>query len=356
VPPSPNKHPDPLSVLQGILYRQTPLLDVRAAIEFDQGAVPHSVNLPILNDHERAAVGTTYKQSGQDAALAKGHSLVSGAAKAERIDGWLTFVHDHPEAKIMCWRGGQRSKIAQSWLLENGCDIERVPGGYKALRQTCMTILEKAAAAEKPWWVVAGRTGVQKTVLIKKLVNSIDLEGLANHRGSAFGAQATPQPPPASFENHVACEYLQHPHNALVLEDESRTIGRLALPCGWHERMQQAPLILVEADLADRVDHIVEEYVTLPLASGTDPQALENQYRTALSRIKRRLGGALYDTIDGLIEGAFVDNRSHFDWVESLMQNYYDPMYDYQLKNKAARIVFQGPFGDVQQYLQLHAN
>ena len=354
MPPSPNKHPDSQRALQDILSSQTPLLDVRAAIEFDQGALPHTTNLPILNDQERAAVGTTYKESGREAAMTLGHELVSGATKSERVKGWLSFLQAHPEAKIMCWRGGQRSQIAQSWLLENGCEIERVAGGYKALRQTCLEILETAASGEKPWWVVAGRTGVQKTVLIKLLVNSIDLEGLANHRGSAFGAQPTPQPSPASFENYVACEYLQHDHPALVLEDESRTIGRLALPSGWHERMQQAPLVLVEADLPARVNHIVDEYVTSPLANGADGIALEDQYRQALSRITRRLGGDLYATIDGLIEDAFADKRQHFDWVHSLMQNYYDPMYDYQLKNKAARIVFQGSLLEVQQYLQQH--
>ena len=354
MPPSPNKHPDSQRALQDILSRQTPLLDVRAAIEFDQGALPHSVNLPILNDQERAAVGTTYKQSGREAATTLGHELVNGATKSERITGWLSFMQDHPEARIMCWRGGQRSQIAQAWLLENGCKIERVPGGYKALRQTCLNILETAASGEKPWWVVAGRTGVQKTVLIKMLANSIDLEGLANHRGSAFGGQATPQPTPASFENYVACKYLQHDHPALVLEDESRTIGRLALPCGWHERMQQAPLVLVEADLPARVDHIVDEYVTAPLAASADALALESQYRNALSRITKRLGGALYTTIDNLIAEAFAGKRQHFDWVHALMQNYYDPMYDYQLKNKAARIVFQGSRQEVQQYLQQH--
>lgn len=353
--PSPNKHPDSQRALQDILSRQTPLLDVRAAIEFDQAALPRGVNLPILNDQERAAVGTIYKQSGRQAAMSLGHELVSGATKSERVQGWLNFVQAHPESMVMCWRGGQRSHIAQSWLLERGCKIERVPGGYKALRQACLHILENAASGEKPWWVVAGRTGVQKTVLIKMLANSIDLEGLANHRGSAFGAQATPQPPPASFENYVACEYLQHDQPSLVLEDESRTIGRLALPWGWHERMQQAPLVLVEADLPARVNHIVEEYVTSPLAEGADARALKNQYRNALSRITRRLGGALFATIDNLIEEAFAGKRPHFDWVDSLMQNYYDPMYDYQLKNKAARIVFQGSLPEVQQYLQQHS-
>ena len=118
--------------------------------------------------------------------------------------------------------------------------------------------------------------------------------------------------------------------------------------------MQQAPLVLVEADLPARVNHIVDEYVTSPLANGADGIALEDQYRQALSRITRRLGGDLYATIDGLIEDAFADKRQHFDWVHSLMQNYYDPMYDYQLKNKAARIVFQGSLLEAQQYLQQH--
>ncbi len=334
------------------MRQQTPLLDVRAPTEFNSGALPCSTNLAILNDAERAAVGKAYKQSGRDAAMQLGYELVSGDSRAARIAAWLSFIDDNPDARIMCWRGGQRSRIAQAWLAEHGVHLNRIDGGYKALRQTCMAVLEDAPAADKPWWVVAGRTGVQKTVLIQQLANSIDLEHLAHHRGSAFGAFATPQPSQATFENHLACVYLRHQHPALVLEDESRTIGRIGVPAGWHARMQQAPLVLIETDLPQRVAHIVAEYVTAPLANGAFEAELASHYRAALERIKRRLGGVLYARIDRLVEQAFQGAAEHADWVHALMHDYYDPMYDYQLANKEARIVFRGSLTEAGDFLK----
>ena len=126
------------------MRHQTPLLDVRAPTEFNSGALPCSTNLAILNDAERAAVGKAYKQSGRDAAMQLGHELVSGDTRAARIAAWLSFIDDNPDARIMCWRGGQRSRIAQAWLAEHGVHLNRIDGGYKALRQTCMAVLEDA--------------------------------------------------------------------------------------------------------------------------------------------------------------------------------------------------------------------
>ncbi len=358
MPPLPNKRPSgqlreshARNAAQQLLLRGTPLLDVRAPLEFAQGAVPNSTNLPILNDQERAQVGTTYKHSGSAAAAALGHKLVSGTVKAERIDAWLQFLTAHPSARILCWRGGQRSALAQQWLGTQGCDVERVPGGYKALRRACLETLDTAPGEGKRWWVVAGRTGVQKTVLIERLNNSINLEKLARHRGSAFGAHVEPQPYPASFENSLACAYLQHQQDVLVLEDESRTIGRLALPASWHVCMQQAPLVLLEASPQERVQHIVEEYVSEPLAAGEPAHALEQRYADSLQRISRRLGGVLYAEINSLLNAAFNGQGSHEAWVACLLEGYYDPMYDYQLSRKEERIRFRGSMRAVEDYL-----
>ena len=348
--PLPKKRPSSPN-LQELLQRGTPLLDVRAPVEYARGAIPGSTNLPILSDAERERVGKTYKHSGQQAAQELGHALVSGATKAQRVAGWLAFIDAHPDAQIMCWRGGQRSQIAQQWLNDAGRAVERVDGGYKALRRLCLELLEKAPLSGKHWWVVAGRTGVRKTVLISQLATSIDLEGLAHHRGSAFGAYLDPQPCPASFENALACAYLQHTHRMLVLEDESRTIGRLGLPANWHAHMQQAPLVLLEADLAERVQHIAAEYVTEALRLGEPADQLQARYSDSLRRISRRLGGALHARIDTLLDDAFAGRASHEEWIEALLRGYYDPMYDYQLSRKEARIAFRGSLGEVQEYL-----
>lgn len=116
------------------------MLDVRAPMEFDQGAIPNSFNLAILNDAERAEVGRTYKQEGGLAATALGHKLVSGERKTARLKAWATYLDQHPNAMIMCWRGGQRSQIAQQWLQALGYTIERVPGGTRA----CGTLVSRS--------------------------------------------------------------------------------------------------------------------------------------------------------------------------------------------------------------------
>ena len=298
-------------------------------------------------------MGTAYKQEGEQAALALGHQLVSGAVRESRIEAWCDFVAQHPDAYLACWRGGARSAIVQTWLAARSVDIPRVPGGYKALRRRCIEVLDQAPLERKTWIVLGGRTGTAKTVLIRVLDNAIDLEGAANHRGSAFGSRPEGQPALATFENTLAVKYLEyrrtHRHQPLILEDESRTIGRLALPESWHRHMQICPVVLIEAGLEERVAHIRQEYihdVCLP------HDQLQRHYQAALQRIARRLGGARYQQLQKLLADAFEGSGSHESWISTLLTEYYDPMYDYQLKHKNHRIRFRGDFATVRQYLE----
>ena len=348
-PTNPLPNP-PLSALEALLAARRPTLDVRAETEFEQGALPNSANVPILNDKERARVGTTYKQQGSEAAQKVGHRLVSGDVRHARVAAWQKFVEDNPDALLICWRGGMRSQIAEQWLQEIGMPIERVLGGYKSLRQTCIHVLEHRATT-KDWFVLAGQTGTAKTVVINQSTNSIDLEGVANHRGSAFGARLSGQPSPATFENQLAVDFLAHTHASLLVEDESRTIGRLALPETWHQQMQTAPLILLEANQEFRIEHIREEYVVQPLKEGEPAYHLARRYSDALDRIARRLGGVNHREIKLLLEEAFEDKRPHEDWIASLLARYYDPMYDFQLKKKEKRIIFRGNHASVYDFL-----
>ncbi len=326
--------------LEALLARGTPFLDVRAAVEFDRGAVPGAVNLPLLDDEERHKVGVAYKTRGHDAAVALGHELVRGELRRRRTADWRAFAENHPGTWIYCWRGGQRSEIVQRWLGETGVDVPRVPGGFKALRQVCLAVLERAPQ-EKHWIVLGGRTGSGKTPLLNTLPHAMDLEGLACHRGSAFGARETPQPTPVSFENALAVAFLRHRHDTLVVEDESRTIGRLALPEGWHRRMQSAPLALLEVPREQRVANVVQEYVTAPLSRGVPAASLHQRYRDALARIERRLGGARRQAVQAELDRAFAGG-DHQPWIERLLEWYYDPMYDHQLGSKRSRIAVQG--------------
>jgi tRNA 2-selenouridine synthase len=336
-----------------LLREQIPLIDVRAPKEFEQGKMPNSVNMPILYDDERHRIGVIYKQQGQRAALKLGHKLVAGPVKDQRINTWIKQCGRQPDSQIMCWRGGQRSTLAQNWLLEAGIHQKRVNGGFKGLRQTCLEVLDNP---NKNWWLISGRTGSAKTVIIRQLDNSIDLELRANHRGSAFGRRLTSQPMPISFQNTLATDYLNHKFEDLVVEDESRTIGSLGLPQAWRDQMQKGRITLVEVEFEKRVLHIKKEYVTQALVeakiAGLSSEKIHQNYLQALERIKRRLGGLRTDEMRRRLNQAFSNQSSHESWISYLLSEYYDPMYDFQLSKKQQRIAFRGTQTEVFEFLQ----
>ena len=191
--------------LKQLLVSGVAMLDTRAPVEFELGAFPTSCNLPLMSDDERRVVGTCYKTSGQDAAIELGHKLVSGLVKARRVESWLHFFKQHPEAVLYCFRGGLRSRITQQWLSEHGVGVPRVQGGYKALRRFVLEQLEQLPQCYQAL-VISGRTGSGKTRFLQHYQQKTDLECLANHRGSAFGPQVTPQPTQIAFENALAVD------------------------------------------------------------------------------------------------------------------------------------------------------
>ena len=206
---------------RALLIADTPIIDVRAPIEFEQGAMPAAINLPLMNNDERAAVGICYKQQGSDAALALGHKLVAGEIRQQRMDAWRAACLQNPHGILCCARGGQRSHIVQSWLHDAGIDYPLVEGGYKALRQTA--IQATIELAQKPIVLIGGCTGSGKTLLVQQQPNGVDLEGLARHRGSAFGRTLQPQLSQASFENMLAAEmYIIHRN---TVNHHSRVLG-----------------------------------------------------------------------------------------------------------------------------------
>ena len=171
---------------------ELPLLDVRSPGEFAKGHLPGSFNGPILNNEERHEVGLTYKTQGQDTAVELGHRLVLPQKEA-RVAAWAEYLNQQATPLVTCWRGGLRSGIAQEWLVQAGVPAVKVRGGYKAIRAL---LLE---AIEKPWTghVIAGPTGSGKTEFLRSLnlPQAIDLEELADHRGSSFGGLfRAPQP------------------------------------------------------------------------------------------------------------------------------------------------------------------
>ncbi len=356
-----------ISDYRQLFLQQLPLLDVRAPVEFQAGAFPDTTNIPLLTDEERHLIGIRYKNNGQEAAVALGRELIDGAPKQERVAAWKSYVELYPNGVLYCFRGGMRSKISQQWIAEEtGIAYPRVKGGYKALRNFLLDELDQASKVINPI-ILGGRTGSGKTIVLQQLHNMLDLEGLAWHRGSAFGRHAAPQPSQIDFENSLSILLLRHRaagNPRLIIEDEGKSIGSRHLPTPLYDRMCVSPLVLLEVSIEERINNSVEEYVT---AAMSEYQVLYGEqegfdlwaaYATdSLGRIKKRLGGSHYKAMNDKLQAAIHNLRStgdatcHSDWIRDLLTKYYDPMYDYQIKNKLDRVVFHGNKEQVIDYL-----
>ncbi|MEL7559763.1 tRNA 2-selenouridine(34) synthase MnmH [Stutzerimonas chloritidismutans] len=350
-----------------LFLNDAPMMDARAPVEFAKGAFPGVVNLPLMNDLERQKVGTCYKQQGQQAAIELGHRLVSGHIKAERIEAWADFARSNPQGYIYCFRGGLRSQLVQKWLkTEAGIDYPRVTGGYKAMRHFLLDTLEHAATHDN-FVLVGGMTGTGKTEVLARLEDGVDLEGIANHRGSSFGKRATPQPVQIDFENALAIRLLKMQKagaRQFVLEDEARLVGRCSIPLPLFQGMQRYPLVWLEDSFDGRVDRILKDYVIDLCAEfitefGEEGfTAFTERLQQSLVNISKRLGGECYTRLAAIMDQALAEQASagsvdlHRGWIEALLKQYYDPMYAYQRESKAARIEFAGEQDAVVEFLR----
>lgn len=357
-----------ISDFRALFLSNTPLLDVRAPLEFAAGAFPNAHNIPLLNNEERHLIGIRYKEKGQSAAINLGKELIDGQPKAERTTQWAAFVQEYPQGVLYCFRGGMRSRIAQEWIYEaTGIAYPRVKAGYKAMRNFLLEEINHSIAEIQPI-ILGGRTGSGKTIAIHKLKNSIDLEGLAWHRGSAFGGHVTPQPSQIDFENRLSIALIKHrseKRTRLVFEDESKAVGSRHIPPLLYDHMSRSPLVILDVSLQTRINNSIQEYVTGALfeyqsSFGED----EGFHRWAdyasngLGRISKRLGGVRYQEMDAKLQYAIDclkrtgNPEAHEGWISQLLTEYYDPMYDYQTEKKKDRIVFSGSEKEVLEYLK----
>ncbi|WP_415063586.1 tRNA 2-selenouridine(34) synthase MnmH [Bdellovibrio sp.] len=371
----------PVTELKNLFLQDTPFIDVRAPVEFAQGSLPGAVNLPILNDEERALIGTTYKQSGQDAAVRLGYQLISGAVKEERVQRWQSFISAHPQTVLYCFRGGKRSQITQQWLKDIGVERPLIVGGYKATRQFLMNEIE-AFAKKKSLLVVSGPTGSGKTDLLKEAAAfypSIDLEGLAHHRGSAFGSLDSAQPSQIDFENRLAVTLIKvEDKNDLqlrpIVEDESRLIGRVTQPMIFFERLRTSEVLWIDEPLEVRVENIFKDYIEntdLGMAHSQTARCAEElqilrsqalrvfeKYKKSLMSIHRKLGGLRTQEIMADLETSehnFLNSNevlSNKVWIEKLLNYYYDPLYLGSLERRQVSVCFKGTKKQALEYLQ----
>ena len=349
------------ALFESLFLNDVPMLDLRSPAEFEQGAFPTSSNIPLMTNEQRTEVGTCYKQQGQEAAIELGHQLVSGATREELLSRWQAYFQSHPEAYLYCFRGGLRSKTVADWLVKQGLEIKRIEGGYKALRRYLINSLESLVAQNK-LWVLGGKTGTAKTHFLNIWRESIDLEGLANHRGSSFGRRPQGQPTVINFENKIAINMLKvnQLSNHILVEDEGVTIGRCSIPLALREAMSNAPVLQLTLNFEARVETILHDYV-IYLAEEYAAVVSDNPYEqyqqamlASLERIKKRLGGSRYSDIQQDLSKALEhrDEDLHRIWISKLLEQYYDPMYHYQLEKKASRVVIEGSQLELTEFLK----
>jgi tRNA 2-selenouridine synthase len=302
------------------------LVDVRSPAEFAQGHIPGARNLPLFDDAGRAAVGTLYKQQGRRAATLHGLALVGPRLETMALQlGELAASVPGEPLRLLCWRGGMRSGSV-AWLAgQLDLPVQRLEGGYKAFRRWALDRFEH------PWplRLLGGRTGTGKTELLLALaergVAVVDLEGLAHHRGSSFGALGLPpQPSSEHYENRLALAlHRLGDASEIWLEAESAQVGRCRIPAGLWRQMQAAPALAVQRPLDQRVAHLVRIYGV------QDPAALAE----ATARIARRLGPQR--------TAAALEAIGQRDWAGACRQmlDYYDRCYDHDLSSHASQPV-----------------
>lgn len=339
-----------------IVLNQIPLIDVRSAVEFNKGAFPDTVNLPLLDDEERHIIGIEYKEKGKEKAIELGYKTVSGLKKEERVNAWVSFIKKNPDAVLYCFRGGKRSQISQQWISDAGIIIPRLTSGYKGFRNYLLDKLEN------PQWIpelyiIGGRTGSGKTNLLRGRNDFIDIEKLTNHLGSSFGRQIQDQPTQIQYENDLAYDLIRKTafgSSFLLLEDEGKNTGRLYLPEPFYKKTAESKLLVLETPLEERVSIVWDEYVKNRQASfinhynetGLDQWA--DSITQSIDRIQKRLGVLRHKELKSLFKDAFVwqiekdEIEAHRKWIHFLLKEYYDPMYDYQLLKKEDRIIFRG--------------
>ena len=303
-------------------------LDVRSEGEYDYGHIIHATNLPLFNNEERKIIGTAYKQQGKNEAILLGLDCV-GKRMSEfvrfvqpKISGNKVFVH--------CWRGGMRSG-SMAWLLNLfGYEVHVLKGGYKAYRQYVLGLI----GSKFKLVVIGGKTGSGKTdvlqMLKKKGEQVIDLEALANHKGSAFGALGLPaQPSTEHFENLLAEELKTLDINKrLWVEDESKSVGRVFLDLNLWRNICASPVIVLELPVEVRLQRLVRDYGEQQM------DGLEQ----AITNIKRRLGNEQWkNAIDAL-------HAKDFTQAARITLYYYDKAYEKALAMKETKEVWRYTF------------
>jgi tRNA 2-selenouridine synthase len=297
------------------------IADVRSPSEFNFGNIPGAVNIPLFDDKEREAVGTKFTKEGRLPAIIEGLKNTAPALFSKLEQGLK--IANKGKLLVHCWRGGMRSE-AMAWLFSLGdLEVYVLDGGYKSYRRYILESLSK----KRKMIVLGGMTGSSKTQILRYLKSIgqqvLDLERLANHKGSAFGALGQPpQPTTEQFGNLLFNDWKQlNRELPFWVEDESRNIGSIFMPDTFYLNMQETQAIVLVMDVKTRLPRLLEEYSTYPTES----------LKSSVLKISKRLGGdKTRDAINA------VETRDFAKAIEIVL-HYYDKAYLFGLKKKNSR-------------------
>jgi tRNA 2-selenouridine synthase len=293
-------------------FNHIPIIDVRSPSEFEQGHIPTAINIPLFDNDERAAVGTVYKQNSKEAAIKLGYTYVNPKLKIF-IDESQKVASDKIIA-VHCWRGGMRSQSFAEHLHNNGFKtVYVVEKGYKAFRRYVLDFFKNEFKLK----ILGGYTGSGKTDILKQLAvkgeQVIDLEGLANHKGSAFGAIGEKsQPTVETFENNLFWQMNKLDLNRHIwVEDESLNIGKVVIPRPLFEQMHNRQVIFIDIPVKERAKYLVNTYGLF------DKESL----KLSILKIEKRLG---YDRTKTAVTALENNNLQQ---VAEITLKYYDKAY-----------------------------
>ncbi len=292
------------------------LIDVRTPLEFEEDHIPGAINVPLLTNGERAEVGTIYKQIGPVEARRRGLELTCSRFY-DIVDRIVSASAGRPVV-VYCWRGGLRSQSVAMLVETCGTPAWQLAGGYKSFRARVVDYFERCDFPS-PLVVLHGMTGTGKTEFINGLNplkwSTVDLEGAACHRGSAFGALGLEQDfTQKHFETTLWDIFRKLPAGTpIVLEGESQRIGKYSLPGGLYQRMAESCRIWCHASIETRIQRLTDEYAR--------PE-YRGEMLDALERIRKKLGGTRYADLKLMIEEWNVGGIAR-----GLIEGYYDKMY-----------------------------
>jgi tRNA 2-selenouridine synthase len=332
-----------ISYEESLQLENSVYIDVRSPGEFAEDHIPGAVNLPIFDDKERSEVGTLYKVTGRDEAIIRGSEIAGG--KLRELISNISFYKNH-SIVFTCARGGMRSSALASLSESIGLKVYKLKSGYKGYRHYVNGKFSEDPVVP-PFFIIQGLTGTGKTEIINHIENSIDLEGMAGHRSSIFGAIGLKQNSQKNFETLLLSKIFElNSREYIAVEGESRKIGNLVIPDSILNRMRNSKAILIEADIERRAEIILKEYTKT---------INKNEIIDIVKSLKVKIGQKTIDELE-----SHIMSDEYIPFIKILLEKYYDPLYEHsiakyefiaKIKNTDSKAAAEEVISEIKKYL-----